>query len=46
MVPFTFDTVSGANDLPVDRDELSRYMEELGASSPGVLMTYLLTGTS
>ena len=45
MVPFTctFDTVSGANDLPVDRDELSRYMEELGASSPGVLTltTYL-----
>jgi len=32
------------NDLPVDRDELSRFMEEeMGASSPGVmtLTTYL-----
>jgi len=37
------------NDLPVDRDELSRFMEEeIGTSSPGVmtLTTYLLTGTS
>jgi len=36
-------------DVMIDRDELSRFMEdEMGTSSPGVmtLTTYLLTGTS